>query len=159
MNNTISGLARSTDPDTSHDAQRSLDLQWDDQHEEALKVYRQHGPLTDIQAANEMCKLLTFSSNMETNRRLIRTIREEHGRLVPSIGTDGEQIKSTNPSGRQALCWEPGNGSPKETVKTERYVVSDWFYCVDSKRLCRSDICKNSVCVLGSEVKNLYFKE
>lgn len=135
----MTGLARSTDPQTSHDAERSLDLLWTTEHESALRIYSYMGPMTDIQAAEELCKIWLFSDSMETNRRLIRTIRENHGRLVPALDAEGNQIQSKNPSGRWALCWKPGHGTPREAPKKETYVKLRAVACKTENKFCAPD--------------------
>lgn len=96
-------LARSTDPDTSKRAAASISHDLTDHHRAVLDWLAEHGPATDDQVAQAMVDA-DLTSRTETARRWVRTLREEHNRIVPAV-RHGHQIQLPNPSGRLALAW------------------------------------------------------
>jgi hypothetical protein len=95
--------ARTTDPATSKLAAATLTHDLTDHHRAVLEWLTEHGPATDDQIAQAMVDL-DLTTRTETARRWVRTLREEHHRIVPAI-RHGDQIQLPNPSGRSALAW------------------------------------------------------
>ena len=103
--------ARTTDPATSKLAAATLTHDLTDHHRAVLDWLTEHGPATDDQIAQAMVDL-DLTTRTETARRWVRTLREEHHRIVPAMGTFyggpqpiQKQIQLPNPSGRLALAW------------------------------------------------------
>lgn len=95
--------ARTTDPATSKLAAATLTHDLTDHHRAVLDWLTEHGPATDDQIAQAMVDL-DLTTRTETARRWVRTLREEHHRIVPAT-RHGDQIQLPNPSGRLALAW------------------------------------------------------
>lgn len=95
--------ARTTDPATSKLAAATLTHDLTDHHRAVLDWLTEHGPATDDQIAQAMVDL-DLTTRTETARRWVRTLREEHHRIVPAV-RHGDQIQLPNPSGRLALAW------------------------------------------------------
>ena len=95
--------ARTTDPATSKLAAATLTHDLTDHHQAVLDWLTEHGPATDDQVAQAMVDL-DLTTRTETARRWVRTLREEHHRIVPAV-EHGRQIQLPNPSGRLALAW------------------------------------------------------
>lgn len=95
--------ARTTDPATSKLAAATLTHDLTDHHRAVLDWLTEHGPATDDQIAQAMVDL-DLTARTETARRWVRTLREEHHRIVPAV-RHGHQIQLPNPSGRLALAW------------------------------------------------------
>lgn len=99
-------LARNTDPETSKAAAKSLSLSLTVDHYAMLAILKGiQIPRTDDQIADTAVRFGTFVRH-EHARRVLRTLRERTDYIQPAIGEDGEQIKLTNDSGRQAYAWE-----------------------------------------------------
>lgn len=105
-------LARSDDPSTSKAAAASIDLTLSERHQAVHALYRdgQGRPDRDVGLTDDEGADLAVSAGIvarhEQARRLIRTLREAHGLLVPVIGADGRQAERTNASGRRARAWK-----------------------------------------------------
>lgn len=105
-------LSRSGDRETSKLAAASLDIDLSQKHRVALGIAEQMCPATDLEMALEMSR--RGLGREESCRRLVRTLREEHGRLIPALDANGQQLRHLNPTGRWAECWIPGYGTPME---------------------------------------------
>jgi len=94
--------SRHIDPDTSYEAAVSLDHDLKDKHLSVLRWLRSNGPSTD----DEMALALSGSADMrlEAARRVVRTVREHHGLIIPAM-KDGHRIIKVNESGRRAQAW------------------------------------------------------
>lgn len=102
--------ARRTDPVTSRDAAAAVESKLTDRHQKMLQIYalaahRKNG-LTDDEAA-DIAVTRRLVGRHEQARRLIRTLRELHGRLVPVMDKHDRKRQATreNVSGRRALVW------------------------------------------------------
>lgn len=98
-------MARRTDPHTSKAAAAQVDLTLRNKHARLLMWLRENGPATDDEMA-EAAIDLGLVIRHEQGRRLARTMRENHGLIVPYLLPSGEQMEAYNPSGRLALCWQ-----------------------------------------------------
>lgn len=98
-------LARTSDPSTSAEAARSLDLKLNEKTEKICEWIKNHGPASDDQIADAMVLCGAFPRH-EQARRAIRTAREEHGLLVAYLDKDGNHAETVNQSGRRAKLWE-----------------------------------------------------
>ncbi len=103
-------LVRSDDPETSALAANSLDLELSDRHQRVLHALVGICPATDLEMAIALSQL--GHGREESCRRIVRTLREEHGRLVPALDANGQQVRHLNPTGRWAECWVPGYSQP-----------------------------------------------
>jgi hypothetical protein len=97
-------LARNTDPATSHAAAASLDHKLKTHHLQALAWLGLHGPRTDDEIAQGLVHD-GIAKRTETARRWVRTLREEHGMIVPALDDKGAHIERVNDSGRAARAW------------------------------------------------------
>lgn len=98
-------LARRDDPTTSADAAASLNLTPESRHEMILAWLKAFGPATDIEMAEFLVRR-NACQHLEQGRRLVRTLREEHNRIMPAFSKDSQkQLTRKNPSGRMALAW------------------------------------------------------
>lgn len=104
-------LARNNDPDTSDEAAASLDLARTAKHDILIAWLDTNGCATDVEMAEFLVRTKVHATT-EQARRSVRTLREEHGELVPAYDKDGERIRHRNPSGRWAECWKPGTAAP-----------------------------------------------
>ena len=116
--------ARTTDPATSKLAAVSLSHNLTDHHRAVLDWLTEHGPATDDQIAQAMVDA-DLTTRTETARRWVRTLREEHHRIVPAMATFyggpqpiQKQIQLPNPSGRRALAWDVPNREPQQIGMT-----------------------------------------
>lgn len=103
-------LARRGDPETSAMSAAQLDLK--DRHERILAALVSICPATDLEMA-EALSARGFGRE-ETCRRKVRTLREEHGRLVPALDSNGDQLRHLNSTGRWAECWTLGYVEPAD---------------------------------------------
>ena len=108
--------ARTTDPETSKLAAVTLSHNLTDHHRAVLDWLTDHGPATDDQIAQAMVDA-DLTTRTETARRWVRTLREEHHRIVPAV-RHGDQIQLPNPSGRLALAWDVPNREPQQIGMT-----------------------------------------
>lgn len=108
-------LARRTDPVTSHAAAESLDFELTPRHQTILDWLADNGPATDLEIASAMVERGTFTRE-EAARRGVRTLREQHGRLVVATDEAGETIYHRNYTGRDAVCWIVGRAEPKSPL-------------------------------------------
>ena len=108
--------ARTTDPATSKLAAVALSHDLTDHHRAVLDWLTEHGPATDDQIAQAMVDA-DLTTRTETARRWVRTLREEHHRIVPAV-RHGDQIQLPNPSGRLALAWDVPNREPQQIGMT-----------------------------------------
>ena len=108
--------ARRSDPVTSKQAAAQLDHTLADHHRAVLDWLTNHGPATDDQIAQAMVDA-ALTTRTETARRWVRTLREEHHRIVPAV-RHGDQIQLPNPSGRLALAWDVPNREPQQIGMT-----------------------------------------
>lgn len=99
------GLARATDPITSHSAAREIDHKFKPHHAAVIAWLKDNSPATDDHIAGAMVGL-GLTSKHEQARRWVRTCREWYGLVVPAKGPDGTQLQMQNESGRMALAWE-----------------------------------------------------
>jgi hypothetical protein len=65
----------------------------------------QQGGATDDEMAVAAVEL-GLCERHEQGRRLARTMRENHGLIVPYLLPNGKQLTKLNASGREALCWK-----------------------------------------------------
>jgi hypothetical protein len=98
------GLARSGDPITSHEAADSVTGTLNASHIAVIDWLRSNAPATDDQIAEAMVNA-GVTAKHEQARRLVRTCRERYGIVVPAM-LDGCQIELVNTSGRLALAWK-----------------------------------------------------
>lgn len=112
-------LARRTDPVTSHAAAGSLDLTLTTKHQLILDWLAENGPATDLEMAEAMVRLGHYARE-ESARRAVRTLREEHGRMVEAVDEIGLTIFHRNSTGREAVCWVVGDGTRRNHVDTIR---------------------------------------
>ena len=98
------GLARRTDPSTSHRAAASLSSKLDERHAQVLAYLRLSGPSTDDQLADALVQMGIYERH-EQARRAIRTLREQHDLIVPHLDADGNHAEAVNASGRAARLW------------------------------------------------------
>jgi len=104
-------LYRNSDGETSAMAAASIDTSLSERHQRALAALVAVCPATDLEMAIAL-RDLGFGRE-EACRRLVRTLREEHGRLVPALDANGQQIRHQNPTGRWAEAWIPGYAPPR----------------------------------------------
>ncbi len=97
-------LARNTDPETSHLAAKSLNLELADKHLRLLTWMATHQPATD-EAMSFAVIAAGDSDRHDQARRVVRTLRETHGMLVPAVGENGEVIRHRNSTDVWADCW------------------------------------------------------
>lgn len=98
-------LARNTDGETSHLAAATIDTDLTERHRQTLDAIASICPATDLEMAEHLARL-GFGKE-ESCRRVVRTLREEHGLLVAAVDADGIQIRHLNSTGRWAECWTP----------------------------------------------------
>lgn len=98
------GLARRSDPSTSHRAAASLSHDLDERHAQILAYLRLAGPLTDDQLADALVQMGIYARH-EQARRAIRTLREQHDLIVAHLDADGNHAEAVNTSGRSARLW------------------------------------------------------
>lgn len=98
------GLARHSDPSTSHRAAKAVRLELDDRHTKAYGYLHTWGPLTDDQLADMLVSGQVYARH-EQARRAIRTLRENHDLIVPFRNADGTHAEAVNSSGRMARLW------------------------------------------------------
>lgn len=110
-------LARRNDGETSRLAAESIDTALGPKHRMILAALGSICPATDLEMAIALSQL--GYGREESCRRYVRTLREEHGRLVPALDSNGEQVRHLNPTGRWAECWIPGYAPPPERAKTD----------------------------------------
>lgn len=108
-------LSRRDDGDTSRMAAASIDTSLTERHEAVLGALVGICPATDLEMAQALSAL--GYGREESCRRIVRTLREEHGRLVPALDANGQQLRHLNPTGRWADCWIPGHAEPAERPK------------------------------------------
>jgi len=109
--NTNRHLSRRSDVETSALAASTLELDLSERHERVLAELHSICPATDLEMAQALSEL--GHGREESCRRVVRTLREEHGRLVAAIDAEtGDQIRHLNSTGRWADCWQPGDGIP-----------------------------------------------
>ena len=108
--------ARTTDPATSKLAAVALSHHLPAHHRAVLDWLTDHGPATDDQIAQSMVDA-DPPTRPEPARRWVRTLREEHHRIVPAV-RHGDQIQLPNPSGRLALAWDVPNREPQQIGMT-----------------------------------------
>jgi hypothetical protein len=97
-------LARRSDPETSHRAARSLTHKLTDKHRVLLAWLESFGPATDDKMADRMVASNQCARH-EQARRIVRTLREQYGYIVPALDDDGNQRETVNSSGRMARMW------------------------------------------------------
>lgn len=97
-------LARGSDPSTSHDAAKSLDLAKYGAHRWILGWLADHGPATDDQMGAAAARAGVVPRH-DVGRRAARTLREVHDAFSPAVGDDGKQIQLMNESGRMGQAW------------------------------------------------------
>lgn len=105
-------LHRNADGETSAMAAASVDTSLSEKHKRALAALVAVCPATDLEMAIALSGL--GFGREEACRRLVRTLREEHGRLVPALDSNGQQVRHLNPTGRWAEAWIPGYATPQE---------------------------------------------
>lgn len=89
-----------------------VDTTLTERHERVLAWVGPMCPATDLEMAQGLAAAGYGSE--ESCRRVVRTLREEHGRLVPAFDNMGLQIRHLNTTGRWAECWQPGHAPPPE---------------------------------------------
>jgi hypothetical protein len=99
-----SALARRSDPRTSHAAAESLSFELNEKHRVLLAWLEWYGPATDDMMADRMVATKQCERH-EQARRIVRTLRERYGFIVPALDNDGNQREETNKSGRKARMW------------------------------------------------------
>lgn len=99
------GLARHSDPSTSHRAAEAVSLELDDRHRKVFGYLYMWGPLTDDQLADTLVARQVYARH-EQARRAIRTLRENYGLIVPFLNDDGTHAEAVNSSGRMARLWK-----------------------------------------------------
>jgi hypothetical protein len=104
-------LARREDKETSHLAAESLDLRLTAKHEAVIDWLTRNGPATDLELAEGLVRDGVFRRE-ESARRAVRTVREEHGLMVPAVDDTGAVIRHVNSTGRAADCWTLGATKP-----------------------------------------------
>lgn len=115
-------LHRRGDGDTSAMAAASVDTSLSENHKRALAALVAVCPATDLEMAVALSGL--GFGREEACRRLVRTLREEHGRLVPACDPrTGVQIRHLNPTGRWAEAWIPGYAPPPERREVDTIVA------------------------------------
>lgn len=122
-------LARRDDPATSSMAAESLDLDITERHEHIVSWLRRNGPATDLEMAEAMVAAGVFRRE-EAARRAVRTVREEHGLMVPALDHRGDLVRHVNSTGREADCWIVGLAADQESA-----VGVTWRLC-GSIRFC-----------------------
>ena len=105
-------LSRTGDGETSQMAASMVDTTLTERHERVLAWVGWMCPATDLEMAQGL-SAAGYGSE-ESCRRVVRTLREEHGRLVPAYDNYGVQIRHLNTTGRWAECWRPGHAPPQE---------------------------------------------
>ena len=105
-------LSRTGDGETSQMSASMVDTTLTERHERVLAWVGPMCPATDLEMAQGL-SAAGYGSE-ESCRRVVRTLREEHGRLVPAFDADGVQVRHLNTTGRWAECWQPGHAPPPE---------------------------------------------
>ena len=102
----MTDLARTDDPTTSQAAAAAVETKLKPGHLTVLDLLRKQGPYTDDELA-DAAVMRGVVGRHEQARRLIRTLRETHGLIVPFtyMEAGGEQATRRNVSGRYALLW------------------------------------------------------
>jgi len=94
----VKSMARSTDPETSHEAARDASKKAPNHRLIALQALSEHGPMTDFELANK-------TGLQQTSIGKRRKDCQDVG-LVDFFMIDGEKERRQTPSGSSAYVWQ-----------------------------------------------------
>lgn len=107
----VKSMARSTDPETSHEAARDASKKAPNHRFVALQAFSEHGPMTDYELADK-----TGLQQNSIGKR--RKDCQDMG-LIDFFMVDGEKVRRKTPSGSNAYVWQITELGKKflETIK------------------------------------------